>query len=89
MPDSFGVALVLAPRRSELSLAQWQLALAAFLSDAPAQLLEDDALELLRRSVAAARCLPLLRGVAAQSHGDVLLDCLPGRQLAVQVTPCL
>ena len=83
------MALVLAPRRAELSLAQWQLALAAFLSDAPAQLLEDDALELLRRSVPAARCLPLLRSMAAQSHGHVLLGYPPGRQLAVQVTPCL
>ena len=89
LPDTFGVALVLAPRRSERSLAQWQLAPAAFLSDAPAQLLEDDALELLRSSVPAARCLPLLRSVAAQSQGDVLLDYLPGRQLAVQVTHCL
>lgn len=89
LPDTFGVALVLAPRRSERSLAQWQLAPAAFLSDAPAQLLEDEALELLRSSVPAARCLPLLRSVAAQSQGEVLLDYLPGRQLAVQVTPCL
>lgn len=88
MPDTFGVALVLAPRRSERSLAQWQLAPAAFLSDAPAKLLEDDALELLRSSVPAARCLPLLRSVAAQSQGEVLLDYLPGRRLAVQVTPC-
>ncbi len=89
LPDTFGVALVLAPRRSQRSLAQWQLAPAACLSDAPTQTLDDAALELLRRSVPAARCLPLLCSVAAQRQGKVLLDYLPGLQLAVQVAPCL
>jgi len=89
LPDTFGVALVLAPRRSERSLAQWQLAPAACLSDAPTQTLDDEALELLRRSVPAARCLPLLCSVAAQRLGEVLLDYLPGLPLTVQVTPCL
>lgn len=87
LPDTFGVALVLAPRRSQRSLAQWQLAPAAFLRDAPAQFLKDEALELLRSSIPAARCLPLLCSVATQSQGEVLLDYLPGRQLAVQVVP--
>jgi len=89
LPDTFGVALVLAPRRSERSLAQWQLAPADYLSDAPAQRVDNEALELLRSSIPAARCLPLLCSVAAQSQGQVLLDYLPRRQLAVQVAPCL
>lgn len=89
LPDTFGVALVLAPRRSERSLAQWCLASATCLTDAPAQRLEDDALELLRSSIPAARCLPLLRSVAAQTQGDVVLDYLQGLRLAVQVAPCL
>jgi len=89
LPDTFGVALVLAPRRSQRSLAQWQLAPAAFLSDAPTQRMENEALELLRSRVPAARCLPLLRSVAAQRQGEVLLDYLPGQQLSVQVAPWL
>ena len=89
VPDTFGVGLVLAPRRSERSLAQWRLAPATCLTGAPAQRLEDDALERLRSSIPAARCLPLLRSVAAQSQGEVVLDYLQGLQLAVQVAPCL
>lgn len=89
VPDTFGVGLVLAPRRSERSLAQWRLAPANCLTGAPAQRLEDDALERLRSSIPAARCLPLLRSVAAQTQGDVVLDYLAGLQLAVQVAPCL
>ena len=89
VPDTFGVGLVLAPRRSERSLAQWRLAPVACLTDVPAQRLADDALEHLRSSIPAARCLPLLRSVAAQSQGEVVLDYLQGLQLAVQVAPCL
>lgn len=89
LPDTFGVALVLAPRRSEHSLAQWRLASTTCLTSAPAQRLEDDALERLRSSIPAARCLPLLRSVAAQSQGEVVLDYLEGLQLALQVAPCL
>jgi hypothetical protein len=89
LPDTFGVALVLAPRRSARSLAQWRLAPVACLTGAPAQRLEDDALERLRSGIPAARCLPLLRSVAAQTQGEVVLDYLPGLQLTVQVAPCL
>jgi len=89
LPDTFGVGLVLAPRRSERSLAQWRLASTTCLTGAPAQRLEDDALERLRSSIPAARCLPLLRSVAAQTQGEVVLDYLEGLQLAVQVAPCL
>ena len=88
LPDTFGVALVLAPRRSERSLAQWRLASATCLTGAPAQRLQDGALERLRSSIPAARCLPLLRSVAAQTQGEVVLDYLQGLQLAVQVAPC-
>ncbi|MCM2341870.1 beta-ketoacyl synthase chain length factor [Rhodoferax sp.] len=89
LPDTFGVALVLAPRRSERSLAQWFLAPVACLTGAPAQCLQDDALERLRSSIPAARCLPLLRSVATQTQGEVVLDYLAGLQLVVQVAPCL
>jgi hypothetical protein len=89
VPDSFGVALVLAPSRSQRSLAQWSLAPATCLSSAAPQRLDNEALEALRQSIPAARCLPLLRSVALQSEGTVVLDYLAGLQLAVQVAPCL
>ncbi|MDI1273526.1 beta-ketoacyl synthase chain length factor [Polaromonas sp.] len=87
LPDSFGVALVLAPQRSERSLARWTLA-PACLTGASATAMADSALEQLRASIPAARCLPLLRSVATQEAGSVVLDYLDGLQLSVQVGPC-
>ena len=88
LPDTFGVGLVLAPRRSERSLAQWTLDPEACLTGKAPARLADSALEQLRRSIPAARCLPLLCSVARQDSGDVILDYLEGSQLAVQVMPC-
>ena len=88
LPDTFGVGLVLSPRRGELSLAQWTLEPATCLTGAPADCLDDSAFERVRSSIPAARCLTLLRSVAAQTSGDVVLDYLDGLQLAVQVAPC-
>lgn len=88
LSDSFGVALVLAPRRSERSLARWTLAPASCLTAASATAMADSALEQLRASIPAARCLPLLRSVATQDAGSVVIDYLDGLQLAVQVGPC-
>ena len=87
LPDSFGVALVLAPQRSERSLARWTLA-PTCLTGASATAMSDCALEQLRASIPAARCLPLLRSVATQDAGSVVIDYLDGLQLAVQVGPC-
>jgi Beta-ketoacyl synthase, N-terminal domain len=88
VPDSFGVALVLSPSRSERSLAEWSLAPASCLSTVASDRLDHGALEVLRQSIPAARCLPLLRSVAVQSSGTVVLDYLSNLQLAVQVAPC-
>jgi hypothetical protein len=88
LPDTFGAGLVLAPQRSERSLASWTLAPASCFTGAAADRLDDDALEQVRSSIPAARCLPLLRSVAMQSSGAVVLDYLQGLQLAVKVTPC-
>ena len=87
-PDTFGVGLVLAPKRSERSLARWTLEPAACFTSTAADRLDDRALEQVRSSIPAARCLPLLRSVAVQSQGEVVLDYLEGLQLAVQVAPC-
>lgn len=88
LPDTFGVALVLSPRRSERSLARWTLAPDSCLSSAAADLMADSTLETLRSGIPAARCLPLLQSVAAKTDGMVVLDYLAGLQLAVQVAPC-
>lgn len=84
IPDAFGVALVLAPRRSAQSLAR----ISVGLSDAAATRLDDDALEALRVSIPAARCLPLLRRLARHQSGAVVLDYLDGTRLAVDISSC-
>ena len=88
LPDTFGVALVLAPKRSPRSLAQWTLAPASCLTSAAADGMPHSALETLRTDIPAARCLPLLHSAATQGKGTVVLDYLKGLQLAVQVAPC-
>ena len=86
--DSFGVGLVLAPRRSSRSQACWVLDPATCFTDAAASALDNPALEQLRNSIPAARCLPLLRSVAIQGEGEIVLGYLQGVQLAVHVVPC-
>ena len=88
LPDTFGVGLVLAPQRSDRSWAQWTLELASCFTAAPASRLNDHALEQVRSSIPAARCLSLLDSVATQRSGEVVLDYLDALQLTVQVAPC-
>lgn len=87
VPDTLGVGLVLAPKRSERSLAQWTLLPDTCFASVMPDRLDDPALEQVRQSIPAARCLPLLRSVAALHSGAVVLDYLEGLQLAVHVTP--
>ncbi len=88
LPDTFGVGLVLAPWRGERSLARWTLEPAACLTTLAPDRLADEALEQLRAGIPAARCLPLLRSVARQDRGCIVLDYLEGLRLAVNVAPC-
>ncbi len=88
LPDTFGVALVLAPGRSARSQAQWTLDPTACLSPLAASRLDDAALEQLRTAIPAARCLPLLGSAARQASGQIVLDYLDGLQLALHVAPC-
>lgn len=88
LPDTFGVALVLAPQRSIRSLAQWSLAPASCLTSASADVMSDNALEALRTAIPAARGLPLLHSIATSGQGTVVLDYLKDVHLAVQVAPC-
>jgi hypothetical protein len=77
--DSFGVGLVLVPEASERTLARIE----AHFTEAPADTFDDAALEALRLSNPAARALPLLRALALEQKGTVVLDYLDGTQLAV------
>ena len=84
IPDAFGIALVLAPERRAQALAK----ITVSLTDHRADLLDDAELESLRRSIPAARGLPLLRCIALRQDGHVVLDYLGGTRLAVKITPC-
>jgi len=84
IPDAFGVALLLAPGTSARSLARLGLTL----SEAPADRMADPALERLRTSIPAARCLPLLAQLARAAPGRVLIDYLDGARIALQVSTC-
>jgi hypothetical protein len=81
--DAFAVGLVLtaasAGARGDLLEVEF--------SRAPADAMEDAALESLRSSIPAARVLPLLRLVARQSHGCAVIGYLDGLALKVAVTP--
>jgi len=84
IPDAFGVALALAPAVSAASQAR----LSATLTEAPANDMADGALDSLRRSIPAARSLPLLAHLARRGSGRVVLDYLAGKRLAVDVSAC-
>jgi Beta-ketoacyl synthase, N-terminal domain len=84
IPDAFGVALVLAPARSEVSLAQLRLSWCEGRADP----LADAALERLRAAIPAARSLPLLAQLARGAAGRVAIEYLDGQCLALEVSPC-
>jgi hypothetical protein len=88
IPDAFGVALLLSPEPGAGSLGTLALMPRESLTGAPPDRLAAPALEDLRLSIPAARCLPLLAALAAGPARTVTLDYLDGLQLSVQVAPC-
>jgi hypothetical protein len=84
VPDAFGMALVLTPSRNERSAARIE----AVLEAAPADVLQDSRLEALRRTIPAARSLPLIRQLALGEQGRTILEYLDAWNLAVDVAPC-
>ena len=88
VPDTMGVALVLGPRHSARSLARITLDGASFLTTAAADTMVDAALESVRRSIPAARALPLLHAIANRQACALVLAYLDAMQLAVEVAPC-
>jgi hypothetical protein len=88
VPDTMGVAMVLAPRRSERSRARISIDGTSFLTAARADTLDDPALELLRQAIPAARALPLLQCIARGETRSLALDYLDPMQFLVEVAPC-
>lgn len=86
LPDSFAVALVLAPAPSHGTHPRITVSLP---SAAPAaDRLPEPQLEALRAALPAARSLPLLRLLARREAGAVILDYLDGQRAAVEVGEC-
>jgi hypothetical protein len=84
IPDAFAVALVLAPTQKPATLARLELRLC----DAAAEHMSDPELEHLRRSIPAARSLPLLRLLATRATGSVVIDYLEHVNVAIGVSAC-
>jgi Beta-ketoacyl synthase, N-terminal domain len=98
IPDAFGVAMVLAPVSAHMSApaahassdareAPAPFIISAALTDASADLMADAQLEVLRATIPAARCLPLLSKLARQEHGRVVIDYLEEQRIAIEVSP--
>ncbi len=84
IPDAFGTALLLTGADTAAALPRLALTLS---HDAAALTMQNALLEALRRSIPAARSLPLLERLAQRRPGTVVLDYLDSAQLALEVTP--
>lgn len=83
IPDAFGVAMILAPTASTDSpVAQ----IRATLCNDSAETLSDPQLESLRVAIPAARSLPLLRKLAREEPGRVVIDYLETQRIAIEVS---
>jgi hypothetical protein len=84
LPDAFGVAMVLTPRKSPGSLARIEVTLGS----EPVDTMPNSPLESLRRAIPAARSLPLLRRLARRDAGATVLDYLDASHLVTNLAPC-
>ena len=84
VPDVGGVALLLAPRRGDKSLAEMKVSL----GETPNTPMNAAALEKLRTGIPAMRALPLLERLACRQAGTVSLEYLAPLSLRVEVAPC-
>lgn len=87
IPDTLGLALLLAPMRGERSVATLSLDPARAMQAAEPATLADAVLEALRTRIPAARGLPLLAAIAHGQAGEVVTDYLPGAPLTVHCAP--
>lgn len=88
IPDTFGVAVVLSPKQGPRSQALWSLDSLTCFTTLAADRMDNAALEGLRSTIPAARCLPLIQRIGSRQTGPIVLDYLQKLQLAVQVSPC-
>ena len=88
IPDTFGVAVVLSPKQGPRSQALWSLDPLTCFTTSVADRMDNVALEGLRSTIPAARCLPLIQRIGSRQTGPIVLDYLQKLQLAVQVSPC-
>jgi Beta-ketoacyl synthase, N-terminal domain len=84
IPDALGVAMVLTPTRDLKSLARIEATLTDEISDTMA----DPEMEALRRTIPAARSLPLLKLLAMGAPGRAILEYFDVSRVAVQIEPC-
>jgi len=83
IPDAFGVAMILAPTApTDSRVAQ----IRASLCNDPAEAMPDPQLEALRTAIPAARSLPLLRKLAREEPGRVVIDYLETQRIAIEVS---
>jgi hypothetical protein len=82
--DAFGIALVFSPRRNAAALAQIEVDI----TDTDEDRLDNAQLEDLRKTIPAARGLPLLCGIAQRRDKHVVLDYLDDVRLSVGIAPC-
>jgi hypothetical protein len=83
---AFGMALILAPRQSERSLAAIEVDFAS--GGADETTMQDSGLEALRRRVPAARGLTLLAALAGGAAKQIGIAYFDANHLNVRVTPC-
>jgi hypothetical protein len=81
---TFGVALVLAPHRAEIAIAQLEIGLQ---QPARSTTLSSRALEDLRCGTPAARSLPLLIALAQRASSRLALDYISGIQIGLGIEP--
>ena len=79
IPHPFGVSLLLAPQRSATTLCSLTLSL----TQEPAHAMPTPDLEAMRCNVPAARALPLLSALAMLQPQDLVIEYLPGLNLAI------
>lgn len=83
---SFGAALILTKQQSEKSLAVIEVEFRS--GKTPETTMKEEALEILRKGVPAARVLPLLAALAAGKTTQISIDYLEENHLDIRVTPC-
>ncbi len=86
LAGSFAAALILTPERGASARAALDIEIAR--GSAPVTVVADAALEALRTSVPAARCIPLLAALARGASETVAIEYVGGSRLAIGVAPC-